>query len=249
MTDLSSEKTVFGQTTAPGTGQEEAEAAIFAQEQAHLSKVYNKLQAMEQNLEERISAIADKAAAEKLDIRENLALNFDGDSESMETYIEFEVMNHAIDQYNIDRDTADEKLSRVKRLLKAPYFAKVLLQFEPDEDPEEYYIGSAGVAEHSQEPLVIDWRSPVAETYYNQDNGKTFYTVDGRRICCGVSLSCRKTGCRPFLTHRLPSRIPSSSTRSQGSAAERCRRSQRRSRGNRMRSCATKTFLCCWSTA
>ena len=182
MTDLSSEKTVFGQTNTPGTGQEEAEAAIFDQEQAHLSKVYNKLQAMEQNLEERISAIADKAAAEKLDIRENLALNFDGDSESMETYIEFEVMNHAIDQYNIDRDTADEKLSRVKRLLKAPYFAKVQLQFEPDEEPEEYYIGSTGVAEHSQEPLVIDWRSPVAETYYNQDNGKTFYTVDGRRI-------------------------------------------------------------------
>ncbi len=182
MTDLSSEKNVFGQINTSGTGQEQAEAAIFALEQAHLSKVYNKLQVMEQNLEERISAIADKAAAEKLDIRENLALNFDGDSESMETYIEFEVMNHAIDQYNIDRDTADEKLSRVKRLLKAPYFAKVLLQFDPDEEPEEYYIGSTGVAEHSQEPLVIDWRSPVAETYYNQDNGKTFYTVDGRRI-------------------------------------------------------------------
>ena len=116
------------------------------------------------------------------DIRENLALNFDGDSDSMETYIEFEVMNHAIDQYNIDRDTAAEKLGRVKRLLKAPYFAKVQLQFDPDEDPEEYYIGSTGVSENLHEPLVIDWRSPVAETYYNQDNGRTFYTVEDRRI-------------------------------------------------------------------
>ena len=155
---------------------------VFTLEQEHLTEVYNKLVTMEKSLEGRISSIAEKAAAEKLDIRENLALNFDGDSDSMETYIEFEVMNHAIDQYNIDRDTAAEKLSHVKRLLRAPYFAKVQLQFDPDEDPEEYYIGSTGVSEDGHEPLVIDWRSPVAETYYNQDNGKTFYTVDGHRI-------------------------------------------------------------------
>ena len=195
MADISSKKTVSGQgNTAAGAQQDAAavdqaraelqqeEAAVFAFEQEHLSEVYHKLEAMENSLEDRISSIAEKAAAEKLDIRENLALNFEGDSDSMETYIEFEVMNHAIDQYNIDRDTAAEKLSRVRRLLNAPYFAKVRLQFDPDEDAEEYYIGSTGVSENAHEPLVIDWRSPVAETYYNQDNGKTFYTVDGRRI-------------------------------------------------------------------
>lgn len=198
MADVSSEKTVFGQINTSGaakgrtdsaaqaqeenTGLQQAEADIFSREQAHLSMVYDKLQSMEKGLEDRIGAIEEKAAAEKLDIRENLALNFEGDSESMETYIEVEVMNHTIDQYNMDRDTAAEKLSRVKRLLKAPYFAKVRLQFEPDEDPEEYYIGSVGITEDNLDPLVIDWRSPIAETYYNQDNGRTFYTVDGRRI-------------------------------------------------------------------
>ena len=155
---------------------------IFAEEQAHLQDTFDRLKKMEKDLEEKILSISQKAAAEKLDIRENLALNFDGDSDSMETYIEFEVMNHAIDQYNIDRDTSEEKLGRVKRLLKAPYFAKVQLQYDPGEEPEEFYIGSTGISEDALEPLVVDWRSPVAETYYNQDNGKTFYTVEGRRI-------------------------------------------------------------------
>lgn len=156
--------------------------ALFAQEQTHLTRTWDRLAGMKQSLEKTLGSIAEKAAAEKKDIRENLALNFDGDSDSMETYIEFEVMNHAIDHYNIERDSAAEKLSRVNRLLKAPYFAKVRLQYAPDEDPEEYYIGSAGVSENALEPLVIDWRSPVAETYYNQENGRTFYTVEGRRI-------------------------------------------------------------------
>ena len=155
---------------------------IFAEEQAHLQDTFDRLKKMEKDLEEKILSISKRAAEEKLDIRENLALNFDGDSDSMETYIEFEVMNHAIDQYNIDRDTSEEKLGRVKRLLKAPYFAKVQLQYDPTEEPEEFYIGSTGISEDALEPLVVDWRSPVAETYYNQDNGKTFYTVEGRRI-------------------------------------------------------------------
>ncbi|MDO5133690.1 MAG: hypothetical protein Q4D81_12040, partial [Eubacteriales bacterium] len=158
------------------------EEIIFAQEQAHLQNTYSLLKKMEKDLEARIASVAEKAAAEKLDIRENLALNFEGDSDSMETYIEFEVMNHTIDQYNIERDTAAEKLGRVRRLLKSPYFAKVQLRYAPGEDPEEYYIGSVGISENSLEPLVIDWRSPVAETYYNQENGRTHYTVDGRRI-------------------------------------------------------------------
>ena len=183
---------------------------------------------MEKDLEERIGSIAEKAAAEKLDIRENLALNFEGDSDSMETYIEFEVMNHAIDQYNIERDSAAEKLGRVKRLLKAPYFAKVQLRYEPDEDPEEYYIGSAGISENALEPLVIDWRSPVAETYYNQDNGRTsprpittrttaelfIRSTDAGSMSscfCAGSLNCPKTACTPISIRRSPSRILCSS--------------------------------------
>ena len=145
MNDISSEKTDLIQ---------EKEKAVFAQEQAHLSEVHHKLKTMEAGLEDRISSIAEKAAAEKLDIRENLALNFDGDSDSMETYIEFEVMNHAIDQYNIDRDTAAEKLGRVKRLLKAPYF-------------------------------ILSKTGALMSTCF-----------------CGVSLSCPKTACMPFLTRR-----------------------------------------------
>lgn len=156
--------------------------AVFAQEQAHLTDTWDRLAGMEKDLEEKLGSIAEQAAAEKRDIRENLSLNFDGDAESMETYIEFEVMNHAIDHYNIERDLAAEKLGRVKRLLKAPYFAKVRLRYDPEEEPEEYYIGSAGISENALEPLVIDWRSPVAETYYNQENGRTFYHADGRRI-------------------------------------------------------------------
>ena len=154
----------------------------FALEQAHLTQTYEKLSAMKEELEEKIGTIMEKAAKEKQEIRSNLSLNLDSDTDAMETYIEFEAMSHSIDQYNIEQNAAVEKLGRVDRLLRAPYFARVRLRFDPLEEPEDYYIGSAGITENKYMPLVIDWRSPVAETYYNQENGKTHYTVDGRRV-------------------------------------------------------------------
>ena len=168
--------------------QEKLQEKIFEEEQAHLTQTHGKLSAMKEELEERINAISEKAAKEKQDIRSNLSLNFDSDTDSMETYIEFEAMSHSITQYNIEQDAATEKLGRVKRLLKAPYFARVKLQFDPTEEPEDYYIGSAGVSENAYEHLVIDWRSPIAETYYNQENGKTFYTVNGNRVDVDLQL-------------------------------------------------------------
>ena len=168
--------------------QEKNHQKTFEEEQAHLTQTHGKLSAMKEELEERINAISEKAAKEKQDIRSNLSLNFDSDTDSMETYIEFEAMSHSITQYNIEQDAAAEKLGRVKRLLKAPYFARVKLQFDPSEEPEDYYIGSAGVSENAFEHLVIDWRSPIAETYYNQENGKTFYTVNGKRVDVDLQL-------------------------------------------------------------
>lgn len=168
--------------------QDKLQKQIFDEEQAHLTVTHGKLRAMKAALEEKIDAISEKAAKEKQDIRSNLSLNFDSDTDSMETYIEFEAMSHSIDQYNIEQDAAQEKLGRVKRLLKAPYFARVKLQFDPEEEPEDYYIGSAGISENAYEHLVIDWRSPIAETYYNQQNGKTFYVVNGNRIDVDLQL-------------------------------------------------------------
>ena len=168
--------------------QERIQQKIFEEEQAHLTQTHGKLRAMKEELEERINTISEKAAKEKQDIRSNLSLNFDSDTDSMETYIEFEAMSHSITQYNIEQDAAAEKLGRVKRLLKAPYFARVKLQFGPSEEPEDYYIGSAGVSENAFEHLVVDWRSPIAETYYNQENGKTFYTVNGRKVDVDLQL-------------------------------------------------------------
>ncbi len=155
---------------------------IFEEEQKHLTDVYGKLVSMDEELEANIEKLNQQAAEEKADILTNIRLDTADDEVQMESYGEIETWNRYIDTYNIKSGTMSAKLKNLKMLLESPYFARVTLQFAPDEEPEDYYIGRSAISENGYDQLIVDWRSPIAETYYNQDNGRTFYEVDGRRI-------------------------------------------------------------------
>ncbi|RDB56990.1 DNA helicase [Paraeggerthella hongkongensis] len=130
------------------------------------------------------------AAADKLAMVDELSVNLASYADAMETYADFATVNRVIDAYNMAQSVDAEKLNSIRLLLGQPYFAKVVLQFKPGEDPKELYIGTAGVSDDSYRRLVVDWRSPVAEVYYNQDNGPTSYQANGRTI--NVDLKLRR---------------------------------------------------------
>ncbi len=160
----------------------------FEQEQEHLTEIYHKLLNKKEEIEEQISDLDEKASDEKNDIRDNIRLDYADDETSMETLGEIEVWNRYIDAYNVESNSLGKRLRTVNKLLESPYFGKITLQFDPSEDPENYYIGSAAMSEEGYKQLIIDWRSPIAELYYNQENGHTHYTVEGREIPVDLSL-------------------------------------------------------------
>lgn len=167
---------------------DQADDPIFAEEQRHLSETYGTLQAIGRNLVRQMEKARQEAAADKKAMAEELAPNLATYADAMETYADFAAMNRVIDGYNLAQDANAEELAKVQLLLKQPYFAKVVLQFKPDQEPKELYIGNAGISDENYRRLVVDWRSPVAETYYNQDNGRTSYQADGRTITADLKL-------------------------------------------------------------
>ncbi len=137
---------------------------------------------MARGLVEKMEKAAQDAAQDKVAMGSELAPNFASYSDAMETYADFATLNRVIDAYNIAQSVDAEKLANIQMLLKQPYFAKVVLQFKPGEEPKELYIGTVGITDESYRRLVVDWRSSVAEVYYNQDNGPTSYQANGRTI-------------------------------------------------------------------
>lgn len=68
-------------------------------------------------------------------------------------------------------------MTRLEKARSKPYFGRIDFK-DPNMDfPESYYIGRVGIAKNASEPLVIDWRAPIASVYYENSLGPCKYTV------------------------------------------------------------------------
>lgn len=177
-------------TAAAGQNTENAADAVFQEEQKHLSETYATIEAMEQTVFSQMRKTAREAEEDKRNMADELASNFASEGESQETYVEYANMNSVIDSYNRTQRANAEKLTAIRILKPQPYFAKVVLQYRPGAAPKELYIGNAGLSDDQYKRLVVDWRSPVAEVYYNQADGPTSYEANGRTI--NVDLKLRR---------------------------------------------------------
>ncbi|OOM16581.1 HelD family protein [Clostridium saccharobutylicum] len=71
--------------------------------------------------------------------------------------------------------TIDKRLMEFTKLKESPYFGKVTFK-EDDEIPEDIYIGRYGLTlENAFEPLIVDWRAPIASLFYKSTLGESSY--------------------------------------------------------------------------
>ena len=154
---------------------------VFDEEQRHLSDTYAKLERIESGVRAQLEADLAEALVDKEDMFDEMTRDFAADIQ-LETLAELEAMNRVIESYNLSADINNEKLRRVQLLLMKPYFAKIRLKFDNADEPKDVYIGAAGMTDEVRRHFIVDWRSPVAEVYYNQSNGRTSYEANGRTI-------------------------------------------------------------------
>jgi len=72
--------------------------------------------------------------------------------------------------------TIDKRLSEFSKLKEVPYFGKVTFT-EEEEGAEELYIGRFGLTpEETYEPVIVDWRAPIASLFYKGNLGEAEYS-------------------------------------------------------------------------
>lgn len=140
------------QRKIPGTSREAEEThlrEIIEVAQCNLDKANESVEAMGQGIKELF---------ESIDMREKEALILWNDSS-----IQFRQYKHDLDRF--------------KKARSKPYFGRIDFQDPAVEFPESYYVGRVGIASDKAEPLVIDWRAPLASVYYENSLGKCQYNV------------------------------------------------------------------------
>lgn len=84
--------------------------------------------------------------------------------------------------------TGNKKLKDLKKIKGKPYFARI--DFTAKEEPlEKLYIGKLSVLDtKTQNPIIIDWRAPISNLYYDGRVGKSSYDSPGGKIEGEISL-------------------------------------------------------------
>lgn len=152
------------------------------QEEQYLETVYQKLLTTQEELGNLLSQTKEEGIDSLKKMSSDIRLNFDNISDNLDTFSMLEMKNREIDQMNIKMQTAETSLEKVKRLLKAPYFGKIVVDFLDEEDKEQFYIGINNFADSEGDNLIYDWRSPIAELFYNNTIGPSSYVVNRNKI-------------------------------------------------------------------
>lgn len=135
-------------------------------EEENLQNTLNILNEETLNYIEKRKAISDYI----LDYRKKYIEEYRDDEDKLVEYFDHERYIKEESYKAIDR-----KLSEFVKLKESPYFGKI--NFIDDGFSEELYIGRYGLTpEGTYEPVIVDWRAPVASLFYKGMLGKTSYT-------------------------------------------------------------------------
>jgi len=89
-------------------------------------------------------------------------------------------------------DHMDRALERNKRAQRKPYFGRIIFHDEQLNKEESLYIGRGGISEDATHPVVVDWRAPVANAYYENGLGKCSYlSPEGKKL--DIDLMLKRT--------------------------------------------------------
>ncbi|MDR0690549.1 MAG: AAA family ATPase, partial [Streptococcaceae bacterium] len=161
----------------------------FKAEQEHLHTIYKELLVVKEEAEKILKQHHKEGSKLMAMMKDGLNRDVSSYSNQLETFSAIEIKNREIDQLNMKHDRWASRLDAVNRLLKEPYFGRIDLEFENENEMATFYLGVNSFRTLEDEDRVIDWRAPIAELYYNQDLGKTSYAIqDDDRVHVNLTL-------------------------------------------------------------
>lgn len=150
-------------------------------EQEHLDHVLSLIQDRIKIVEKSISGAQSEAQNLNAHFFDDLKLDYDGYSTSMETALSIHQQQQLLEERQNAWQHATKQLSTLQRLNKRPYFARIDFQ-EQNEKPETIYIGLGSFADKNDQFLIYDWRAPISSIYYDGKLGSvTYYAPDGEQ--------------------------------------------------------------------
>ncbi|MDH5100908.1 AAA family ATPase [Lactobacillus kefiranofaciens] len=146
-----------------------------ALEQKHLDNVLKQIKEREKSLKKSIKSAEGEARDINSHFFDNVKLDYDGYSTSMETALSIHQQQQLLSEREHAWQHSAKQLSTAERLEKRPYFARIDFKEQGEKKPETIYVGLGSFADKNDHFLIYDWRAPISSIYYDGKLGKVSY--------------------------------------------------------------------------
>lgn len=143
-------------------------------EQKHLDQILKIIRAKKAELSTSIKSAEGEAKDLNSHFFDDVKLDYDGYSTSMETALSIHQQQQLLDERENAWQHEARQLSTVQKLEEKPYFARIDFK-ENNQKPETIYIGLGSFADKNNHFLIYDWRAPISSIYYDGKLGKVSY--------------------------------------------------------------------------
>lgn len=165
--------------------QQREEQARF---QSILSLLESRLSNAKRDREEKMAGLSDIRRDEFTERQEPLLRNLWAAHRFEDLVHLSQEFQNAADEEK-DHESALRQIVSLEIMTASPYFARIDLQFEEDEEAEKVYIGRHSLWDDEKENLLIyDWRAPMASVFYRFGTGPAWYTAPMGKITCDLLL-------------------------------------------------------------
>lgn len=138
----------------------------------YLNKTLNRIKDL-------LKEAGDSEEAQSNDIKSDRRLLWDSIKELDEIEVQHFNQNLAMQEKLYLKNR--EKIKTLRNQLLVPYFARIDFK-ETGESPESIYIGVSSVMEDDFDFLVLDWRSPISNMFYDYEMGPSKYQTPNGEI-------------------------------------------------------------------
>lgn len=107
----------------------------------------------------------------------NTSVNYFEVDDRIETSADLQQQRGLVNTVIQNEAIIKNQLQTYKRLSDSPYFGRIDILDDDEQENEKLYIGTASFVDDDDNFLVYDWRAPISSIYYNGTLGKVNYST------------------------------------------------------------------------
>lgn len=145
-------------------------------EEQHLAQTITLIKNEEKLLKNQQKDLQKSMQSHLKEVTEN-TINTASEESFYESVVEYRQHEHELTLRYQTAEAKEKRMHTLQTMVNSPYFARIDFK-EGQEAAETLYLGIASLRDKYDNTIIIDWRAPIANLYYEGELGQAYYTAN-----------------------------------------------------------------------